>query len=99
MANKTDEDLAIEYLGSKATKRDDGVMEFTYVEPGSDRETECLNALCGLLRSREPLSTGLRWRLASLFDPEAPIEARQLVFRRRRGGPNEPSDARSVAIA
>lgn len=99
MTNETDEALAIEYLGSKQSDSD-GVVKFTYVKPGSDRETECINALCRLLRSREEISIGLRWRLATLFDREAPVEARQLVFkRRRRGGPNEPSDARWLAIA
>jgi hypothetical protein len=98
MTIETDEDLALEYLGCKAIDRD-GVIEFTYVEPDSDRETECLRALGRLLRGREPISIGLRWRLATLFDPDETTEARQLQFHRRRGGPNEPSDARSVMIA
>jgi hypothetical protein len=98
MTIETDEIFAIAYLGCIETERD-GVMEFTYVKPGSDQETECLNALCRLLRSREPLSTGLRLRLATLFDPDETVEARRLGFSRRRGGPNAPSDARSVAIA
>jgi hypothetical protein len=98
MTIETDEKLAIEFLGCEATEHD-GVVEFNYVEPNSDREKECLAALCRLLRGREPISTGLRWRLATLFDADADVEARQLVFVRRRGGPNEPSDARSVMIA
>jgi hypothetical protein len=100
MTIETDEDLAIEYLGCEAIDRD-GVIEFVYVEPGSDRETECITALCRLLSNiNQEISFGLRMRLATLFDPKALIERRQLVMQpRRRGGPNEPSDARNVAIA
>jgi hypothetical protein len=98
MTIETDEKLAIDFLGCEASEHD-GVVKFSYVEPGSDREKECLAALCRLLRGREPISTGLRWRLATLFDADAEVEARQLVFVRRRGGPHEPSDAKSVMIA
>jgi hypothetical protein len=100
MTIETDEDLAIEYLGCKAIDRD-GVIEFVYVEPGSDRETECLTALCRLLSNiNQEISFGLRMRLATLFDPKSLIERRQLVMQPRlRGGPNEPSDMRSVMIA
>lgn len=98
---QSDEDLALEYLGCKETQDGEGRVTFGYVKPGSDRERECLSAIGRLLRSSADLSTGIRWRLATLFDPsEATVESRKLVLRRRRpGGANEPTEARSIAIA
>jgi hypothetical protein len=93
-----DEKLAIEYLGCKEIEFQ-GVREFEYVEAGSAREVECLAALSRLLRGDRPLSGLIRWRLASLFDPDSPTETRQLFMRRPTGGKDEPSHIRDVEIA
>jgi hypothetical protein len=96
---ETDEDLAFEYLGCRVIERD-GVTQFAYVSPGSERERACLQAIARLLRGVGDISTGLRWRLAALFDPETSIEARQLVMKRRAGGgANEPTEVRAVQVA
>jgi hypothetical protein len=78
MTTEADEHLALDYLDCRVIKRN-GVIEFVYVEPGTDRETQCLAALDRLLRGGEPLSVMLRWKLASLFNPaKDAVEARQL---------------------
>lgn len=95
----TDEELAFEYLGCKVIERE-GFTQFAYVTPGSDRERLCLQAIARLLRSDGEISTGLRWRLAALFDPETSIETRQLTMKRRAGGgANEPTEVRAVQVA
>ena len=83
---ETDEDLVLEYLGCKVTERD-GVTELSYVEGGSDRETECLRAGCRLLRGNQEISNIIRWRMASLFDPDATVEACHIVIQHRGAPP------------
>jgi len=98
MTTETDEDLALEYLGGKQVEKN-GVRSFAYVKPKSDRERECLRAISRLLRGDRELSHAIRWRLASLFDPQPLSEERQLTIRRRgRGGANEPSALRAIEI-
>ena len=92
MTRATDERLVLEYLYYRVFKRN-AALEYAYVEPGSDRELECLAALGRLLRGEQFNRATLLW----LADG---VEARQLrLVRRRAGGPNYPSDARKADIA
>jgi len=93
MAEQTDEDLAMEFLGSRFEHHGDKVS-IKNLLPGSAREKECQTALVRLLRGAPPISTMIRWRIAALFDPEHTQESRKLVIALRHKGkqPNHPRD-------
>jgi hypothetical protein len=94
----SDEELAIEFLLHAIEHESGGQLSFKHLEPGSKRERDAREALVRLLRSFEPLSVAMRWRLAALFDPTHPLEAREFIIRARRKG-KQPNHTRDLRIA
>jgi hypothetical protein len=95
---ESDENLAAEFLLNKEIEKD-GVRSFSYLTPGSKREVECRAALLRLLRGSADLSNALRWRLASLLDPDSGDDRALVIRKRTKGGVNEPSHSRAIEVA
>ena len=81
----SDEELALDFLAGR-TEESEGRVSHKYLEPDGDEENAARAALLRLLRSHQPLSGMLRWRLAALLDPEHTLEERKFLIQNRQPG-------------
>jgi hypothetical protein len=96
--NISDEDLALEFLAGKIEQSPKGQISHTFHDPGSDGESAARAALLRLLRSRQPLSEMIRWRLAALLDPAHSLEERKFTIENRQAG-QQPHHVIALEIA
>jgi hypothetical protein len=96
--HKSDEELASEFLAGKREQSAAGQITHCYLDPGSPEEIASLQALARLLRGDAALSVTLRFRLASLFDPETKFETRKFAIENRHRGP-QPDHFVEIEIA
>jgi hypothetical protein len=95
--HRSDEELAGDFLAGER-EESEGKVFHKYLEPGGEEEAAACAALVRLLRSHQPLSAALRFRLAALLDPAHIMEERKLVIQNRKGG-SQPHHAIAIEIA
>jgi hypothetical protein len=95
--HRSDEELALEFLAGKF-EESEGQVFHKYLEADSKEEGAARDALLRLLRSPQPLSNTLRWRLAALLDPAHTLEERKFLIQNRQAG-SQPHNVIALEMA